>query len=64
MKPICNIGFLVPLRDVPLHCGAPQVEVEECLRPQHGGCAEQAAEQRAREAARQHVLQGCYSVVS
>ena len=64
MEAICNVGFLVPLCDVPLHRGAPQVKVEERLHPQDGGGAEQPAKQRAREAARQHVLQGCYSVGS
>ena len=64
MDAICKVGLLVPLCDIPLHHGAPRVKVEERLRPQDRGGAEKPAEQRTRKAARQHVLQGCYSVGS
>lgn len=63
MNAICDVGFLVPLGHVPLHLGAPRVEVEQRPRPQDGAGAEQPAEQGASEAARQHVL-GSNSVVS
>ena len=59
MEAICNIEFLVPLRDIPLHRGAPRVEVEERLSPQDGGRAEQPTKERACEVAHQHVL-GCF----
>ena len=58
MNAIGDARFLVPLCHLLLHDGAPRVEVEEGPRPQDGGGAQQPAEERSSEPARQHVLGG------